>query len=189
MTQEPSAVIPLLIARIRRINNLIAIAAGLVLVACVILILSDIVLREVGISFGGAEEISGYVMAGVASWGMSYALTELAHVRIDLIRLRLRQRGRAMLDLIAIVALALTSVVIAVQCWPVLAKTIERGSSANTALETPLWIPQSIWLSGWIWFSVCSCLLVILTLVLLVKGKFEDADALVGARSEVELES
>ncbi|WP_258549213.1 TRAP transporter small permease subunit [Thalassospira profundimaris] len=181
--------IALLIARLRRINSLIGFIAGLVLVACVILILADIILREAGISFGGAEEISGYVMAGVASWGMSYALGELAHVRIDLIRLRLQQRGRALLDLIAIVALAATAVVIAVQSWPVLAKTIERGSSANTVLATPLWIPQSIWLSGWIWFAVFSCVLVILTLALLVKGRFDEADALVGARSEVELES
>lgn len=178
-----------LIAAIRRINRMIALLVGLVLTGCVILIIADILLREVGISFGGADEISGYVMAGVASWGMSYALTELAHVRIDLIRLRLRQRGKAMLDLLAIIALAATSIVIAVQSWPVLQKTIERGSRANTPLETPLWIPQSIWLSGWIWFAVCSSILVILTLSLLLKRNLEQADALVGARSELELEA
>ena len=95
-----------LIAAIRRVNRMIALLVGLVLTGCVILIIVDILLREAGISFGGADEISGYVMAGVASWGMSYALTELAHVRIDLIRLRLRRRGKAMLDLLVIIALA-----------------------------------------------------------------------------------
>ena len=138
-----------LIAAIRRTNRIIALLVGLVLTGTVILIIAEIVLREVGISLGGAEEISGYVMAGVASWGMSYALTELAHVRIDLIRLRLQTRGRALLDLIAIVALAGVASLVAFQCWPVLEKTIERGSRANTALETPLWLPQTIWLSGW----------------------------------------
>tara|TARA_R110000796_G_scaffold11478_3_gene38365 strand:+ start:57149 stop:57697 length:549 start_codon:yes stop_codon:yes gene_type:complete len=178
-----------LIAAIRRTNRIIALLVGLVLTGTVILIIAEIVLREVGISLGGAEEISGYVMAGVASWGMSYALTELAHVRIDLIRLRLQTRGRALLDLIAIVALAGVASLVAFQCWPVLEKTIERGSRANTALETPLWLPQTIWLSGWIWFAVSSCVLVILSLVLMMRRDFDQADALVGARSEVELET
>lgn len=176
------------IAAIRRTNRIIALLVGLVLTGTVILIISEILLREVGISLGGAEEISGYVMAGVASWGMSYALTELAHVRIDLVRLRLRQRGKALLDLIAIVALAGVASIVAFQCWPVLEKTIERGSRANTPLETPLWIPQTIWLSGWVWFAVSSCVLVILTLILLMRRDFIAADTLVGARSEVELE-
>lgn len=178
-----------LIAAIRRTNRIIALLVGLVLAGTVILIIAEIVLREVGISLGGAEEISGYVMAGVASWGMSYALTELAHVRIDLIRLRLQTRGRALLDLIAIVALAGVASLVAFQCWPVLEKTIERGSRANTTLETPLWIPQTIWLSGWIWFAVSACVLVILSLVLMMRRDFDQADALVGARSEVELET
>ncbi|PKR60171.1 TRAP transporter small permease subunit [Thalassospira lohafexi] len=178
-----------LIAAIRRTNRIIALLVGLVLTGTVILIIAEIVLREVGISLGGAEEISGYVMAGVASWGMSYALTELAHVRIDLIRLRLQTRGRALLDLIAIVALAGVASLVAFQCWPVLEKTIERGSRANTTLETPLWIPQTIWLSGWIWFAASACVLVILSLVLMMRRDFDQADALVGARSEVELET
>lgn len=152
------------------------------------LIIAEILLREAGISLGGAEEISGYVMAGVASWGMSYALTELAHVRIDLIRLRLQERGKALMDLLAIVALAAVATVVAVQAWPVLSKTIARGSTANTPLETPLWIPQVVWFSGWVWFALCSCMLVILTLVLLMRRDLEKADALVGARSEMELE-
>ncbi|KXJ51417.1 MAG: C4-dicarboxylate ABC transporter permease [Thalassospira sp. Nap_22] len=178
-----------LIAAIRRANRIIALSVGFVLTGSVILIISEILLREAGISLGGAEEISGYVMAGVASWGLSYALTELAHVRIDLIRLRLQERGKAFLDLLAIVTLAAVATIVAIQCWPVLSKTIERGSTANTPLETPLWIPQLVWFSGWLWFALCSCALVILTLVLLMRRNFDTADSLVGARSELELES
>lgn len=178
-----------MIAAIRRTNRLIALLVGLVLTGSVILIIAEILLREVGISLGGAEEISGYVMAGVASWGLSFALTELAHVRIDLIRLRLKRRGKAFLDLLAIVALAGVATIVAIQCWPVLSKTLERGSAANTPLETPLWIPQVIWFSGWVWFAFSACALVLLTLSLLMRRDLEQADMLVGARSELELES
>ncbi|MFH1807074.1 MAG: hypothetical protein ABID63_19505 [Pseudomonadota bacterium] len=58
-----------IIAAIRRINRTIALLVGFVLIACVFLILADIVFREFGVSFGGSDEISGYVMAGTASWG------------------------------------------------------------------------------------------------------------------------
>ena len=153
-----------------------------------LLILVDVVLRHFGVTFGGSDEISGYVMAGVASWGMSFTLTELAHVRIDLIRLRLRPVGKAVLDLIAILALAVTAVTIAFECWPVLHTTIANHTLANTPLATPLWIPQTIWFAGWLWFALSSSLLVLLTVVLLAKGDLKRADALVGARTEMELE-
>ena len=176
------------IGGLRRINRAIALLVGLALVGCVVLILIDICLRQLGISFGGSDEISGYVMAGIASWGVSYTLTELAHVRIDLIRLRLKPAGKAVLDLIAILALAVTAIVIAFECWPVLHKTLQNHALANTPMATPLWIPQSIWFAGWIWFALCSSLLVLLTIALLVKGDLQRADALVGARTEMELE-
>lgn len=177
-----------LIAGIRRINRVIALTAGVALVACVLLILVDVVLRHFGVTFGGSDEISGYVMAGIASWGMSYTLTELAHVRIDLIRLRLRPIGKAILDLIAILALAITAVTIAYECWPVLHTTITNQARANTPMATPLWIPQSIWLAGWLWFAFSSSVLVLLTLVLLGKRDLKRVDGLVGARTEMELE-
>lgn len=177
-----------LIAGIRCINRVIALLAGLALIGCIMLILIDIVLRQVGVSFGGSNEISGYVMAGVASWGMSFTLTELAHVRIDLIRLRLRPVGKAILDLVAILALAVTAIIIAFECWPVLHKTIAFHTLANTSLATPLWIPQTIWFAGWVWFAVCSSLLVLLTVTLLLKRELTQADALVGARAEMEME-
>lgn len=173
---------------IRRINRMIAMAAGVALMGCVLLILVAVLLRKFGVAFGGSSEISGYVMAGVASWGMSFTLTELAHVRIDLIRLRLRPVGRAVLDLLAILAVAATAVTIAFQCWPVLRTTLVNHSHANTSMGTPLWIPQSIWFAGWIWFALSASLLVLLTVLLLARGDLQRVDALVGARSEMELE-
>jgi TRAP-type C4-dicarboxylate transport system permease small subunit len=67
---------------LRRINQGVALVAGVVLLFCVAFILTDVVLRQLGTSLGGTTEISGYVMAGVTAWGMAYALLETAHVRI-----------------------------------------------------------------------------------------------------------
>jgi TRAP-type C4-dicarboxylate transport system permease small subunit len=171
---------------LRHINTALALAVGLVLLATAGFVIVDITLRQFSSSFGGSDEISGYVMAGVASWGLSYALTELAHVRIDLIRQKLQTRGKAMLDLLAMTVSAMTVVVIAYQAWPVLEKSLLRGSRANTPLETPLWIPQAIWFSGWVWFAVSSCLVVLLALAMVMRADFGGADALIGARGETE---
>ena len=188
MAAKASVVSGKIIAAISRVNRVIALLVGYALIGCILLFITEILLREMGISLGGAEEISGYVMAGTVSWGMSYALTERAHVRIDLIRSRLRRRGKALLDLLAIISLTGVAGVIAFQCWPVLAKTLARGSTANTPLETPLWIPQALWFSGWLWFALCATALVFLTLVLLFVDAFDRADALVGTRAEMEIE-
>ncbi len=79
---------------LRRLNHLVAIAVGVLLVACATFVLLDIVLRQVGASFGGTDEISGYAMAIATSWGMAFTMLELGHVRIDLLRSRLAGRGR-----------------------------------------------------------------------------------------------
>ncbi len=78
---------------VRRLNDLAAVVIGVALLATVVFILTEIAVRQFGGSLGGTDEISGYVMAGVTSWGMAYALTSLSHVRIDLARLRLQPIG------------------------------------------------------------------------------------------------
>ena len=87
--------IEIILTVLRRSNRVIALAVGLLLIATILFILLDIILRQFGRSFGGSEEISGYVMAGVASWGLAFALLEQAHVRIDLVRLKLRPMGNS----------------------------------------------------------------------------------------------
>ncbi|MEG9883862.1 MAG: TRAP transporter small permease [Hyphomicrobiales bacterium] len=166
---------------IRRLNRGIALVAGVVLAACVLVIIADIVLRKFGVSLGGSDEISGYVMAVTTAWGMSFALSEFAHIRIDAIQSRLPATGRTIFDCLSGIALAATAVTIAFQCWPVLAKTIHAGSRANTPLSTPLWIPQSIWFSGWVWFAVSSCLLAMANLLWLARRGFKPGDNLASA--------
>ncbi len=166
---------------LRRSNDAVALAVGVALLAAVLFILAEIALRQLGGSLGGTDEISGYVMAGTTSWGMGYALTALAHVRIDLVRIRLAPRGRAFMDLFAMIALTAIALVIALQTWPVLAKTLLSGARANTPLETPLWIPQVIWWSGWIWFALSASAALVCAVILTMKRDYDGADALIGA--------
>ncbi|MEO1160698.1 MAG: TRAP transporter small permease subunit, partial [Pseudomonadota bacterium] len=85
---------------------------------------------------------------------IGYTYTKQGHVRIDLVRTRLRPRGRAFMDLFSMTVLSAVVTLIAWQCWPVLANSLSNGSTANTPLETPLAWVQTPWLLGWVWFAV-----------------------------------
>lgn len=167
-----------------RMNERIAIAAGILLLVSVVVTLYDIVARAFHMSIGGTDELSGYAMAIATSWGISYALTSMAHVRIDLLRARCASRGQALFDTIAILSLAGVAVVVAYRVWPVLAKTIKFNSTANSTLETPLWIPQSLWLAGWVWFAVSSMIIALSALIYVAKGNFNRVNDIAGMRNE-----
>ena len=179
---NPAAVI----ATLRRLNRGVAILVGVGLLGCAAFVLADILLRQVGRSFGGTDEVSGYVMAIATSWGMAYTLTELGHVRIDVLRTQLPSRGRALADLFSMAVLAGTVTLIAWQCWPVLRTSIANGSTANTVLETPLAWVQGPWLAGWVWFAVTAWITFVAAAVLVLSGRLDDSEAAIGAFAETE---
>ena len=169
---------------LRRWNSRVAILMGILLLGCATVVVLDIVLRQLGRSLGGTDEISGYVMAIVTSWGMGYALLELGHVRIDLLRSRTSAAGRAIFDLFAMLMLASTITLIAVRCWPVLARSLTNGSRANTPLETPLALVQTPWFAGWVYFAIVAWLTFVAALLLIVRKEFDAAEKVVGMQAD-----
>lgn len=171
---------------LRKWNRWIAILTGAILLVCAGIVLLDIVLRRMGSSLGGTDEISGYVMAIATSWGMGFTLLELGHVRIDILRGRAGQIGRAVFDLFAMSVLAGTVTLIAVKCLPVLSRSLANSSRANTPLETPLAWVQLPWLAGWVWFALVAWATLVAALILVLKGRFQHAEAAIGAFGEEE---
>jgi len=169
---------------LRRLNTGVAILVGVGLLACAAFVLADIVLRQVGASFGGTDEISGYAMAIATSWGMAYTMLELGHVRIDLLRSRLALRGRVMMDLFSMLVLSATVSLIAVKCWPVVATSLLNSSTANTPLETPLAWVQLPWFAGWAWFALMSWVTLTAAAFLVLRGAFDSAESAIGAFAE-----
>ncbi|MBJ3763767.1 TRAP transporter small permease [Maribius pontilimi] len=171
---------------LRRLNLWVASLVGVVLLACAVFILADIILRQLGSSFGGTDEISGYVMAIVTSWGMAFTMLELGHVRIDILRSQLASRGRVIMDLFSQAVLALTISVIAFQCWPVVANSIQNSSTANTPLETPLTLVQMPWFLGWTWFALNAWITLAAAAVLTLRGDYDSTESAIGAFAEQE---
>ena len=179
---NPSGLINLL----RRINSGVAVAVGVGFLACAAFVMVEVVFRKLGSSLAGTDEISGYVMAIGTSWGMACALIELAHVRIDLMRTRLAERGRALMDIFSMIVLSGVAILIALRAWPVLERSLANSARANTPLETPLWLVQGPWLAGWIWFAPMACILTLASLALLARSDDAGVDAAIGLRSETD---
>ncbi|MBS9717069.1 TRAP transporter small permease subunit [Pseudohalocynthiibacter aestuariivivens] len=173
-----------LLETLRTVNRGVALLVGVMLLACAAFVLLDIVLRQLGSSFGGTDEISGYVMAIATSWGMAYTMLELGHVRIDLLRSRRQALGRSLFDLLSMLVLSGTIVLIAIRCWPVLERSLKNSSTANTPLETPLALVQGPWFAGWLWFAIMACLTTLAALRLILKGQFAQSEAAIGAFAE-----
>jgi TRAP-type mannitol/chloroaromatic compound transport system permease small subunit len=128
-------------------------------------------------------------MAIATSWGMAFTLLELGHVRIDILRGRAGQLGRALFDLFAMLMLTGTVTLVAYKCWPVVERSLANSSRANTPLETPLALVQTPWFLGWVWFAVMAWLTFIAAVLLVVKGRFNEAEAAVGCFGEGEVET
>ena len=169
-----------LLAWMKRLNRGVAMLIGMLLLICVIFILAEIVIRKLGASLGGTDEISGYVMAIVTSWGMGFALLELSHVRIDFLRGRVNALGRCLFDLFSMIVLSVTISVIAFRCWPVVERSIANSSRANTPLETPLALVQIPWFAGWVWFAVVAWLTLFAAVLLVLRGEFSKSETAIG---------
>jgi TRAP-type C4-dicarboxylate transport system permease small subunit len=168
------------------INRIIALICGIALLTAVVLILMEVAGRRWPMfKIGGADELSGYVMAGLATWGFSYTLVERAHVRIDILYMKLNAPGKAWFDIIAMASVAFVAVLVAYYAYDVLGKSIARESRSNTPLGIQMWIPQIIWFAGWVWLCITSTILLISILILSFARNWGAVGAIAGATSEI----
>ncbi|WP_110656701.1 TRAP transporter small permease subunit [Salinicola halimionae] len=165
----------------RGLSRLAARVIGFALLAVVIFIGVEILLRKLaGHSLAGVHEYSGYVLAVLSAWGISHTLLERAHIRIDVVHGRLPPLSQHTLNIVSLLALNLVAWTIALNAYPVLAKSLANGSTANTPLATPLWIPQLLWAAGYCWFAFTTSVMGLRVLVALCQRDTTTLDALVG---------
>ncbi|MEH6692154.1 MAG: TRAP transporter small permease [Pseudorhizobium pelagicum] len=169
----------------KTLNRWVALICGVVLMITVALILSEVLGRRIAIfRIGGADEIAGYVMAGIATWGFSYALVERAHVRIDLVHAKLPAPGRAFFDVIALASVLCVALLVSYYAYDVLAKSVARGSRSNTPMSIQLWIPQVIWFGGWAWMALTSAVMLGCSVTLALARQWNLVTELTGIPSE-----
>jgi len=163
-----------MIERLKKSSEFFIFICGILLLASVLLISTEVILRKFFmISFGGADELSGYALGICISWSLAYVLFEKMHIRIDIVYTKVNQKLRQLLNVLAgIFTLAFTGLLVYFSSI-VIYTSFVKGSTANTPLGTPLWIPQSIWFLGFCFFLLVLLVLCVKSIVALVRNDID----------------
>lgn len=157
---------------------------GLALLCSAVLISLDVVFRAIwNANYFESFELSTYAFAIATATGMSYALVSKAHIRIELLYIKLSPKWRAWLDVWAYTGLAVVSITLVYWCAQTVIGNLDTGARSNTSLAIPLAIPQSMWLLGLLWLAVVSTLFALFGLIKVITGRHEEANHKLGMAS------
>lgn len=157
---------------------------GLLVLASAFLVAFDVAARNLFlITVGGADELSGYAFAIGTTWALAFTLLQRANVRVDALYIRLPAALCAVLDIVALLALGLFVGLLTWQAWAVLETSLAFDARATTPLQTPLWMPQTLWVAGLLLFAFAWLPLLLRSLLALVSGDLATVRRLAGART------
>lgn len=145
---------------LQRVARFLTLACGWWFIGLSVMTCVEMVSRKLfNYSLQGVDEIGGYTLAVTSAIGFSYALLLRAHTRVDFLLAKLPVGLRAFLNLFAMVSLAGMVLFAVYRCYIVPAESVEFQSVSTSPLQTPLWIPHSLWFLGWVLFAFCAALL------------------------------
>lgn len=131
----------------------------------------------------GSDEYSAYVFAGATTWAYAYCLIHRSHIRIDALYNLFPAKVRAILDVIGLALLSFYISYVTERAWDVWLKTIDKGSRAATPQQTPLWLPQGVWVTGLTFFTIVTIFVCLYALICLVTGRSSEVQRLAGTMS------
>lgn len=131
----------------------------------------------------GSDEVSGYLFAIATALSLPYALLHRANVRIDAAYVFLPPKVRYGLDLFGLALLSIFAFFVTWRAALSVQVTWTNGSRAITPLQTPLILPQSAWLFGWLLLCLCLALVFVAMIAAGLRRDFERASQIAGIPS------
>ena len=174
-----------------RVCDWTVIACGWWLIALSVMTCVEMLGRKVfSFSLQGIDEIGSYTYGIVGAFGFAYTLITRSHTRVDFLLSRFSVGTRAMLNMLAMVSLAALAVLCFWRGFNVVLESIELRSTAATPLATPMWIPQSIWLGGYLMFALVAAWAALDALRLFFKSRTAELNERFGPQTiEEEIEA
>ena len=172
-----------LLQRANRLSQVAVWIGGALLIFAALMTTVDVILRKLfNWSFGGADEIAGYMFAISTALAMSYALLQRTHVRIDALYTVLPPRIRTVLDILAFLMLAGFLGLITERAYAVFIGSYESSSVSITPLVTPLAVPQAFWFAGFVFVTIVVVLITLRIVVAVFQRDWVRIAQLIGAR-------
>jgi TRAP-type C4-dicarboxylate transport system permease small subunit len=169
---------------------------GMLLFAAAIIVTAEVLLRKgtglfgASFVFSGSDEISGYLFAVGTSLSLAHVLMAKGHVRIDVLYAQFGPKARAILDVIALLVLAIFVSTMLERAIDLASTSYFEQIRSNTNLRIPLAWSQIPWAFGIALFFVSILLALFRSVAALVCGDFSAVGAIAGvASSEEEIEA
>lgn len=162
-----------------------ALCGGYILLAFAFMVAIEVISRKyLNFSLQAVDEVGGYVLAVTTAFALSYAFLRRAHTRVDLFIGRLPVPIRAFLNAVSAAATTAFAVFMAWRAAATLLESIALQSRASTPLQTPLWIPQSLWVAGLCVFAIITAGVTVAAVVHLVRGNVQQVNSFCGTAND-----
>lgn len=170
---------------------------GALLFAAALIVTAEVLLRKgagalLGTSFlfSGSDEISGYLFAVGTSLSLAYVMVTKGHVRIDVLYTQFSAPTRAIMDVIALVVMAIFVTALLERAIDVASTSYIEQIRSNTQLRIPLAWSQIPWAFGIALFYFAILVALIRSVVAIAKGDWATVNGLAGvATTEEEIEA
>ncbi len=170
---------------------------GALLFAAALIVTAEVLLRKgagalLGTSFlfSGSDEISGYLFAVGTSLSLAYVMVTKGHVRIDVLYTQFSAPTRAIMDVIALVVMAIFVTALLERAIDVASTSYIEQIRSNTQLRIPLAWSQIPWAFGIALFYFAILVALIRSVVAIAKGDWATVNGIAGvATTEEEIEA
>lgn len=169
-------------ALLMRLSRYAAYAGGAGLLIVAGLVVFEIFARRMlGFAITGVDEISGFAYAVAMAWGFAFTLFDRAHIRVDVVYVRLPRVVQRVLDVVAILGLLGLMAFLSLRALALLRKSVRLDAVSNSPLQVPMWIPQSLWFAGLAFFVLCLFVLALRATIALLRGRLDIVEAIAHA--------
>jgi TRAP-type C4-dicarboxylate transport system permease small subunit len=130
------------------------VAGGIALAAIAVIIAAQVIGRQFGWQFAGADELTAFAVAGSALMPLAYAFRHGAHIRVDLIIGHVRGTARFVMEAVALAATAGLCAFLAYATADLAFDSWQFEDVAQGTVPWLLWYPQAACAAGCALFAV-----------------------------------
>lgn len=112
------------------------------LVAIGVLIMGNVVARQLGRVIPSADDLTAFAVAGSAMLPLAYTFRHAAHIRVDLVIGRFRGPARAAMEVLVLGIGAAMVGFFAFATFDLMTDSFEFDEVSQGMLKVPLWLPQ-----------------------------------------------
>lgn len=127
-------------------------------------------IARLNISITGVSEMASYLLVGATFLGLAYTFVHHAHIRVTLLITRLPSTLRVWFEVFGLVVAIMLSLLLCYELTALVQESITYNDVSSGFLSIPLWIPQTVLVTG----VALLCLALIEALWMALRLAFKD---------------